>query len=69
MIEKDNVLSAVLFSVCRLADDLVNYILKLAVKESCVLLSNAQSCCTDQAAFDALICNVPVSTLAFILFP
>ncbi|KAK7087914.1 probable E3 ubiquitin-protein ligase HECTD4 isoform X2 [Littorina saxatilis] len=43
----------------RLADDLVNYILKLAVKESCMLLSRAQSCCGDQAAFDALLCNVP----------
>ncbi|KAL8604631.1 hypothetical protein ACOMHN_013411 [Nucella lapillus] len=43
----------------RLADDLVNYILKLAVKESCVLLSKAQACCEDPAAFEALLCNVP----------
>nr|KAG5713128.1 hypothetical protein BaRGS_007655 [Batillaria attramentaria] len=43
----------------RLADDLVNYILKLAVKDSCVLLSQAQSCSSDQKAFDALLCNVP----------
>ena len=55
-------------SVCRLADDLVNYILKLAVKESCVLLSSAQTCCDDQAAFDALLCSVPVSTLEFYSF-
>ena len=65
----DCVFSAILLSVCRLADDLVNYILKLAVKDSCMLLSNAQSCCSDQAAFDALICNVPVSILSFPLFP
>lgn len=47
---------------CRLTDDLVNFVLKLAVKDSCVLLSKAQAAGAKQEEFDALLCGIPVSS-------
>ncbi|XP_025090246.1 probable E3 ubiquitin-protein ligase HECTD4 isoform X2 [Pomacea canaliculata] len=43
----------------RLTDDLVNFVLKLAVKDSCVLLSKAQAAGAKQEEFDALLCGIP----------
>ncbi len=43
----------------RLTDELVHYILKISVRESCILLRECQT--TDKVKFEEILSSVPVS--------
>ena len=48
----------------RLTNDLVAYILKIAVRESCMLLRECQT--VDRNKFSQILSSVPVSTVEYV---